>query len=224
MVLEAAEGVDRGAELEEDLVAGALLLDHPGNAPDLPLDPPEAGVVVVAVGPGPLHHADLIQYPGMVCQGPRASPGGLFPPAASWYPPAVMTTRDDAGAGPDGTLLPGRAGEPEAEHRPWGFYEVLGDRPDHKVKRITVLPGKRLSLQRHRRRSEHWHVVSGEAFVTVDGQEVPLRPGDSVNICCGAMHRIRNAAAAPVVFIEVQRGDYFGEDDIERFEDDYGRV
>jgi mannose-6-phosphate isomerase len=110
------------------------------------------------------------------------------------------------------------------ERRPWGYYEVLSDEADHKVKRITVDPGKRLSLQRHRRRSEHWHMLSGQAVVTVDGQDVSLRPGDSVNVHCGAAHRIHNPGADPVVFIEVQRGDYFGEDDIERLDDDYGRV
>jgi mannose-6-phosphate isomerase-like protein (cupin superfamily) len=110
------------------------------------------------------------------------------------------------------------------EHRPWGHYEILADAADHKVKRITVDPGKRLSLQRHKRRSEHWHMVAGEAVVTVDGQEVALRPGDSVNIHCGATHRVYNAGSEPVVFIEVQRGDYFGEDDIERLSDDFGRV
>jgi len=110
------------------------------------------------------------------------------------------------------------------EHRPWGNFEVLADATDHKVKRITVDPGKRLSLQRHQRRSEHWHVIAGDAVVTVDGQDVALRPGDSVNIHCGATHRVHNAGAAPVVFIEVQRGEYFGEDDIERLEDDFGRV
>ena len=117
-----------------------------------------------------------------------------------------------------------RRPDPAEEHRPWGFYEVLSDRTDHKVKRITVSPGMRLSLQRHRRRSEHWHVVAGEPVVTVDGQDVRLVPGDSVNIHCGAVHRIHNPGEGRVVFIEVQRGDYFGEDDIERFDDDFGRV
>lgn len=117
-----------------------------------------------------------------------------------------------------------QASSAEGERRPWGFYEVLSDCPSHKVKRITVHPGKRLSLQRHRRRSEHWHIVEGGPVVTVDGQDVELRPGDSVNIRCGAAHRIHNPGEEPVVFIEVQRGDYFGEDDIERLEDDFGRV
>ena len=110
------------------------------------------------------------------------------------------------------------------EHRPWGFYEVLADADDHKVKRITVHPGKRLSLQRHARRSEHWHMVAGQAVVSVDGQDVELGPGDSVNIHCGVTHRVHNPGDCTVVFIEVQRGDYFGEDDIERLADDFGRV
>jgi len=110
------------------------------------------------------------------------------------------------------------------EHRPWGFYEVLADAADHKVKRVTVHAGKRLSLQRHDRRTEHWHMVAGRAMVSVDGQDVELGPGDSVNIHCGAAHRVHNIGDHPVVFIEVQRGDYFGEDDIERLADDFDRV
>ncbi len=112
----------------------------------------------------------------------------------------------------------------EIDHRPWGFYEVLSDESDHKVKRITVKPGMRLSLQRHRRRSEHWFIVRGRALVTVDGREVELEGGDSIDIPQGAAHRIANTGEEDLVFIEVQRGDYFGEDDIERLEDDFGRV
>lgn len=109
------------------------------------------------------------------------------------------------------------------DHRPWGFYEVLSDREDHKVKRITVYAGKRLSYQRHRRRAEHWHLVDGETVVTLNGREVPLAAGESIDIPCGAAHRISNPGTLNVVFIEVQKGDYFGEDDIERLEDDFGR-
>ena len=109
-------------------------------------------------------------------------------------------------------------------HRPWGFYEVLSDEPDHKLKRITVYPGKRLSLQRHRRRSEHWYIVQGSAVVTLDDREINLEGGSCVDIPKGAAHRIENEGADNVVFIEVQTGDYFGEDDIERLEDDYGRT
>ena len=110
------------------------------------------------------------------------------------------------------------------EHRPWGFYEVLSDRADHKVKRICVSPGKRLSLQRHRRRLEHWHVVQGEGLVTLDNKQLKLGKGDSVDIPLGVAHRVQNPKDETLVFIEVQQGDYFGEDDIERLEDDYGRV
>lgn len=113
--------------------------------------------------------------------------------------------------------------ERREDHRPWGWYRVLEDEPSHKTKRIVVYPGQRLSLQRHRRRSEHWHVVSGEAVVTRDQEQLALRAGDSVDIPAGAAHRIANPGAVPLTFIEVQQGDYFGEDDIERLEDDYGR-
>ena len=109
--------------------------------------------------------------------------------------------------------------------RPWGYYVVLADNPDHKVKRIVVFPGERLSLQRHQRRSEHWHIVKGNAIVSLNGQQIPLETGGSVDIPKGATHRIENPQTDEnVVFIEIQRGDYFGEDDIERLEDDYGRT
>ena len=112
----------------------------------------------------------------------------------------------------------------QEDHRPWGFYIVLSDEPDHKVKRIVVYPGKRLSLQRHRRRSEHWHIVNGEALVTLNDKEIPLKKGKSVDIPVGAAHRIKNTGTENLVFIEIQQGDYFGEDDIERLEDDFGRI
>ncbi len=110
------------------------------------------------------------------------------------------------------------------DHRPWGFYEILSDAADCKVKRITVYPEKRLSLQRHARRSEHWYIVSGTAIVTKDGRETRLETGDAIDLPVRSWHRIRNIGTQNVVFIEVQTGDYFGEDDIERSEDDYGRV
>ncbi len=111
----------------------------------------------------------------------------------------------------------------QEDHRPWGFFIVLSDESDHKVKRIVVYPGKRLSLQRHRRRSEHWHIVNGEALVTLNDKEIPLKKGESVDIPFGAAHRIKNTGKENLVFIEIQQGDYFGEDDIERIEDDFGR-
>jgi len=112
----------------------------------------------------------------------------------------------------------------QEDHRPWGFYIVLSDESDHKVKRIIVYPGKRLSLQRHRRRSEHWHMVSGEALVTLDDKEIRLKKGESVDIPANAAHRIKNIGTENVILIEIQQGDYFGEDDIERIEDDFGRA
>jgi mannose-1-phosphate guanylyltransferase/mannose-6-phosphate isomerase len=110
------------------------------------------------------------------------------------------------------------------EHRPWGSFTVLADEPDHKVKRIVVKPGQRLSLQRHKHRQEHWLIVSGEAVVTLDDNLVTIGPGQAVDIARGQVHRVENKGKEPLVFIEVQLGDYFGEDDIERLEDDYGRL
>jgi glycosyltransferase involved in cell wall biosynthesis/quercetin dioxygenase-like cupin family protein len=108
-------------------------------------------------------------------------------------------------------------------HRPWGHYEDLFVRDDHKIKEIVVKPGERLSLQKHRRRAEHWTLVSGEARVTVGDQEILLKPGQSVDVPRGAVHRIMNPGDIPLVLVEVQMGDYFGEDDIIRLEDDYDR-
>ncbi len=112
----------------------------------------------------------------------------------------------------------------EEDHRPWGYYRVLADEVDHKVKMIVVHPGQRLSLQRHRRRSEHWYIVQGNAVVTKDENDIPVQVGSSVDIPVGAWHRISNPGADNTVFIEIQTGDYFGEDDIERSQDDYGRL
>ena len=112
----------------------------------------------------------------------------------------------------------------EFDERPWGNYTVLdGTMADHKVKRIVVEPGKRLSYQTHKFRAEHWFVVSGVATVVLDGRVLELGPGESVDIAIGAAHRCENHGAEPVVFIEVQHGTYFGEDDIVRLEDDFGR-
>jgi mannose-6-phosphate isomerase-like protein (cupin superfamily) len=112
----------------------------------------------------------------------------------------------------------------ETDYRPWGYYTVLADEADHKVKRIVVYPGKRLSLQRHRRRAEHWYFIAGQAVVTRDADELRLRAGDAVDLPRGAKHRVENPGLQDLAFIEVQTGDYFGEDDIERLEDDFGRI
>jgi mannose-6-phosphate isomerase-like protein (cupin superfamily) len=110
------------------------------------------------------------------------------------------------------------------DHRPWGYYEVLKDEPFCKVKKIVVYPGKRLSLQRHRLRSEHWFVVQGLATVTLDDAVLQISAGRAVDIPRGAKHRVANTAGEELAFIEIQTGDYFGEDDIERLEDDFGRA
>ena len=112
----------------------------------------------------------------------------------------------------------------EYDERPWGNYTVLSDEADHKVKRIVVHPGRRLSYQTHARRAEHWYVVAGTATVTLDGADFEVPAGTAVDIPRQAAHRVANHGADDLVFIEVQVGDYFGEDDIVRLDDDYGRT
>lgn len=112
----------------------------------------------------------------------------------------------------------------EYDRRPWGTYEVLDEGELFKVKRIEVLPGKRLSYQKHAKRAEHWFVVSGQAKVTLNDQDVVVPAGQAIDIPIGAAHRVENEAAETLVFIEVQRGSYLGEDDIVRLQDDFGRA
>jgi mannose-6-phosphate isomerase len=119
--------------------------------------------------------------------------------------------------GQDGSVI-------EHAERPWGTYTVLAEGQDFKVKTMEVHPAQRLSYQRHSRRSEHWFVVAGEGVVTLDGTNIDVRRGDAVDVPQGAAHRIHNTGPVPLVFVEVQHGDYFGEDDIVRLEDDYGRL
>jgi len=112
---------------------------------------------------------------------------------------------------------------PKCSNTPWGRWEVLLDESGYKVKRITVSPGKRLSYQKHTRRWEHWTVVKGSALVTLDGEEEPLAVGQNIDIPRESAHRIANSGKTDLVFIEVQFGEYFEEDDIVRLEDDFGR-
>ena len=117
-----------------------------------------------------------------------------------------------------------RQTSPQFEARPWGNYTVLDEGEGYKVKRIEVLPGKRLSYQKHAHRAEHWMIVNGTAKVTLDGRELVRAVGDTVDVAIGAAHRIENTSHERLVFIEVQRGTYLGEDDIVRLQDDFGRV
>ena len=114
--------------------------------------------------------------------------------------------------------------DPKHEVRPWGEFWVLDDGEEAKVKRLLIHPGKRLSYQRHRHRAEHWFFVRGNARVTLDDVEHSVGAGQSFDVPCGGWHRIQNVGSEPVVFIEVQTGTYFGEDDIERKDDDFGRA
>ncbi len=111
-----------------------------------------------------------------------------------------------------------------SETRPWGSFHVLEEHPGFKVKRIVVNPSGRLSLQSHKHRSEHWTVVNGTATVTVGEAVVTLGRGQSIDIPLGARHRLENFGVDPVAVIEVQFGDYLGEDDIVRYDDVYQRT
>ena len=113
--------------------------------------------------------------------------------------------------------------ELEKSERPWGRYEVLQESANHKVKCIWVTPGKRLSYQRHQKRAEHWFIVQGTALVTIDGKERTVAAGETVEFGIGVLHRLENIGNDEVIFVEVQTGSYFGEDDIERIEDDFNR-
>ena len=108
-------------------------------------------------------------------------------------------------------------------YRPWGWYDVLCQDSSHKVKKILVKPGKRLSLQSHKFRSENWVVVTGKATIDLDGENYERYPGQSIEIKCGQKHRLANDGEQDLLIVEVQTGDYFGEDDIIRYSDDYGR-
>ncbi len=109
-------------------------------------------------------------------------------------------------------------------YRPWGYYESIDAGNGYQVKRLMVKPDSRISLQLHRRRAEHWIVVSGQARITRDKEVVTLGPNQSTYIPIGMRHRLENPGTQPLYVIEVQSGDYLGEDDIQRFDDDYRRA
>ena len=110
------------------------------------------------------------------------------------------------------------------EDRPWGWYDVIDTGSTYKVKSIQVESGKSLSLQRHMHRSEHWVVVEGTALVHIDGKKELVVENQSTYIPVGVKHRLENPGKIPLKIIEVQSGPYLEEDDIERFDDEYGRV
>jgi mannose-6-phosphate isomerase-like protein (cupin superfamily) len=113
---------------------------------------------------------------------------------------------------------------PRFDSRPWGSFTVLDEGSGFKVKRLEVLPGKRLSYQYHDHRHEHWVVVKGRATVTLDGIQSIVDEGETVDVPVATRHRIENAGSERLVLIEVQRGSYLGEDDIVRLEDDFERI
>jgi mannose-6-phosphate isomerase len=110
------------------------------------------------------------------------------------------------------------------EERPWGYYTVLLTEETCQVKKLVVNPGKRISLQSHEFRSEHWFIVSGQGIAELDGKLMEVGPGDSIDVPIGSKHRISCGESGPLIFIEVQTGSSFAEDDIIRYEDDFGRV
>ncbi|HJR08204.1 MAG TPA: phosphomannose isomerase type II C-terminal cupin domain [Pyrinomonadaceae bacterium] len=113
---------------------------------------------------------------------------------------------------------------PLYDERPWGSFTVLDEGENFKVKRIEVLPGKRLSYQKHAQRAEHWMVVAGTGLVTLNDKEITVRTGETIDIPIEAKHRVENRGTEKLIFIEIQRGAYLGEDDIVRFSDDFGRA
>ncbi|MEB3311554.1 MAG: phosphomannose isomerase type II C-terminal cupin domain [Snowella sp.] len=121
------------------------------------------------------------------------------------------------------TLPFGVTGATETETRPWGSFTTLEEGPGYKIKRIEVNPGHRLSLQMHYHRSEHWIVLSGTAKVTCDEKIEVLEANQSTYVPQCSAHRLENPGVIKLVIIEVQNGDYLGEDDIVRFQDDYAR-
>ena len=110
------------------------------------------------------------------------------------------------------------------DERPWGRFEVLAKEPGSQMKRIEIFSGKRFSLQKHARRAEKWTVMSGQGLATLGSRQFQVQAGSVIEVPKGEIHRMENNGDGPLVIIEVQFGDYLGEDDIVRYEDDFGRV
>ena len=140
----------------------------------------------------------------------------------------LVCRRDDSQRVKDAVDILKNKNDPRADYhltvyKPWGSYTILEESSFYKVKRLTVLPGKRLSYQMHYHRSEHWIVAAGTAIVVIDDVEKMVRSGESIFIRAGEKHRLINSGSLLLEVIEVQNGQYLGEDDIVRFEDDYER-
>jgi mannose-6-phosphate isomerase-like protein (cupin superfamily) len=110
------------------------------------------------------------------------------------------------------------------EERPWGNYTVLFTDETFQIKKLVVNPGKRISLQSHKFRAEHWLIVSGQGTAELDGKKMEVGPGNSIDILIGSKHRISSTGEGDLVFVEVQTGTSFNEIDIVRFDDDFGRI
>jgi mannose-6-phosphate isomerase-like protein (cupin superfamily) len=110
------------------------------------------------------------------------------------------------------------------EERPWGHYTILITDERCQVKKLVVNPGRRISLQSHKFRAEHWFIVSGKGIAELDGKEIEVALGDSINIPIGSRHRISCSGNTHLIFVEVQTGSSFSEEDIVRYEDDYNRT
>jgi len=110
------------------------------------------------------------------------------------------------------------------EKRPWGEFENILDLPYSKVKKITIFPGQAPSYQYHFKRSEIYIIIKGEALITIDGEESKYVKGDTIRVPVQAKHKVKNIGQDDLIFVEIQLGEYFGEDDIVRISDEYGRA
>jgi mannose-6-phosphate isomerase len=138
--------------------------------------------------------------------------------------PTLLEASEPAGGRSDASSQSRTSLSSQHDDRPWGSYDVVDEGSQFKVKRLVVKPGQQFSYQRHTLRAEHWYVVAGDGVVTLDGRQIRVSRGDAVDIAVGAAHRATNAATdGDLILIEVQTGSYFGEDDIVRLDDDYGR-
>ncbi len=176
------------------------------------------------------HNGSGSSYISVIPQAKRAVFLGVDDLIAVDTPDAILIMKKGSGQGLKQVVQQLREAEaPELkehtfEERPWGRFEVLLNTDNFKSKRLLLHPGKQLSYQRHQHRSENWTITRGEGTVTLNDVESIVKAGDHITIIAGTKHRLKNHTNEPLEFIEVQTGTYFGEDDIERFADEYGRV